>query len=216
MELLNRAKSGDQEAFGQLIASRQADLERYIRARMGPTLRGWVEPEDILQETLLRAYRSLETFRWDGESSLRGWLRCLARHATADAARAAARRRPELQIVRDPTARGVPPARRMRRQERFDRLQKTIEGLSGDYQTVIRLARLEGLPLSEVGAAMGRSESAVKNLLWRAMKELRSTFDHTDSMHFGSVVLETQGSPETLGTADMPGAPDTQGESHAA
>ena len=56
------------------------------------------------------------------------------------------------------------------------------DALSPDYRTVIQLARIEGLKVREIAKRMGRSESAVKNLLLRAMKQLRDTFPDTESL----------------------------------
>ena len=74
----------------------------------------------------------------------------------------------------------------MRREERFTRLRKAIDNLSPDHRTVILLSRIEGLMIREIATRMGRSQSAVKNLLLRALRELKKSFGHTDSLHLGS------------------------------
>ena len=53
---------------------------------------------------------------------------------------------------------------------------------------MLELARLELLPIAEVARRMGRSESAVKNLLLRATRSLRSSFGETDSFRLGDAV----------------------------
>ena len=74
------------------------------------------------------------------------------------------------------------PGRNLRRQERFDRLSKSVESLSPDYRIVIRLARIEGLKIGEIADRMNRSPSAVRNLLLRAMRELKKSFGETESL----------------------------------
>ena len=57
-----------------------------------------------------------------------------------------------------------------------------MEDLSPDYRTVVHLSRIEGLKISEIAERMGRSPSAIKNLLLRAMKQLRESFGDTESL----------------------------------
>ncbi len=87
----------------------------------------------------------------------------------------------EFEIVRDVSGHLPSPSSNQRREERFERLSKSVESLSPDHRTVIRLARIEGLKIREIAERMNRSESAVKNLLLRAMRELRNSFGETDS-----------------------------------
>jgi DNA-directed RNA polymerase specialized sigma24 family protein len=53
--------------------------------------------------------------------------------------------------------------------------RRALDALPAHYRDVIRLARLEGLPLAEVAARTGRSEDAVRNLLFRALGALSDT-----------------------------------------
>jgi RNA polymerase sigma-70 factor (ECF subfamily) len=177
--LIQRASGGDREAFDELVAPFSERLLKRIRQRMGPGLGRKVEPEDVLQETLFRAFRSIGHFRWQGQNSFQAWLEGIAVNFVLHSARGQLRRR-EFRITRDPEAPGVSPSRHER--ERFERLQECVNRLSPDHRTVIRLSRIEGLKVREIADRMGRSPSAVKNLLLRAMKELRSSFGDTESL----------------------------------
>ena len=61
-ELISKAKSGDRSAFDQIFRDTQDRIVNFIRSLMGPSLRQRVDPEDILQETFLRAYRRSSRF----------------------------------------------------------------------------------------------------------------------------------------------------------
>ena len=121
----------------------------------------------------------------DTAESFRRWLEGIAANFILHSARTYARKR-EIRIQRDPAANpavnDVSPSRNERRNERFGRLKRSVDDLSSDYRTVIRLSRIEGLRISEVAERMGRSPSAVKNLLLRAMKQLRESFGETESL----------------------------------
>ena len=64
LHLIENAQQGDRSAFEELVAESREPLLKAIRRRMGRTLREKLEPEDGLQETLLRAFRSVKDFRW--------------------------------------------------------------------------------------------------------------------------------------------------------
>jgi RNA polymerase sigma-70 factor (ECF subfamily) len=135
----------------------------------------------VLQETLLRALGSIASFQWRGEDSFGRWLRQIAEHRIRDAAKSGGCRT-ELGIDRDRAGADVSPSRAARREERLQRLEGALGRLSPDHVRVIRLARIDGLKIREVAERMGRSETAVKNLLLRALRALREGFGDTESL----------------------------------
>ena len=181
---IERARGGDRAAFDELMAGHFEALRVSIRRRMGTTLRERIEPEDLVQETLIRAFGSLESFEWQGEGSFRRWLESIATHVAVDAARYHGRRR-VLQIDRDLEGSAPSPSKVIRRRERFERLNKAMESLSPDYHAVLNFSRIEGLSVKEIATRLGRSESAVKNLLLRATRKLREAFGDTESLNLG-------------------------------
>lgn len=181
LHLLERARDGDRDAFEALVSPLRHELLHRIRLKIGTSLRENLDPEDVLQEVQLRALRSISKFRWQGEGSLNAWLEGIAANFILHSAKTV-RRRKEFQIVREPSASVVSPSRQERRNERFERLKKSVEELPPDYRTAVRLSRIEGLKISEIAERMGRSPSAVKNLLFKAMKRLQESFGDTESM----------------------------------
>jgi len=177
------AQGGDRRAFERAIAAVEADLRRAIDRHLGRSLRVAVDPEDILQETLLRAFESIGRFSWDGERSFQRWLQGIAENLILAAADKR-RRRAVLEVRRPSQSPSqASPSRALRREERWERLEKSLALLSPDHREVIRLSRIEGLEVREIAERMGRTPSAVKNLLLRALKELKRSFGDTESLH---------------------------------
>jgi len=83
-ELTEKAKSGDRSAFDRLFLDVRERLVNFARSRMSDDLRQRVDPEDVLQETFLRAYRTIEQFSWQGEASFCRWLEGIAGHVILD------------------------------------------------------------------------------------------------------------------------------------
>ena len=179
--LVSRAKTGDRTAFESLVAEYTEELRDRIGFRMGPQVRGKLEPEDVLQETFLRAFQSIEHFTWRGDASFLRWLQSIAENRIRDAVKGPRGER-MLQLSDQIGARSPSPSTNLRRDERFDRLNRSLAHLSPDHREVILLSRIEGLKLRAVARRMDRSENAVKNLLLRALRELKSRFGDTASL----------------------------------
>jgi RNA polymerase sigma-70 factor (ECF subfamily) len=76
--LVRAARSGDDAAFGQLVAHYRRDLRLHCYRMLGSL----DESEDMAQETLLRAWQALG--RYEGRSSIRTWLHRIATNACLD------------------------------------------------------------------------------------------------------------------------------------
>jgi len=187
--LIVRAQAGDQAAFHELMAACREDLEAVIRSRLGPHLRGRIQPEDVLQETSLRALRGLSTFRAQDAGSFVRWLIRIAVNVIRESARRE-KRHVIVPLTGDVPGRDLTQSSAMRRNERFDRLQGALNALSPEHRQVIMLARIERLPIKVVGERMGRSPGAVTQLLWRAMQKLKASFGSTESLHLPDRRLE--------------------------
>ena len=73
--LLDRARAGDDDAFGQLVAPYRGELHAHCYRILGSTH----DADDALQDALVGAWKGIA--RFEGRSSLRGWLYTVATHA---------------------------------------------------------------------------------------------------------------------------------------
>ena len=90
-EALARARSGDEDAFRELTDPYRRELQQHVYRIVGSAQ----DAEDLLQETLLAAWRGLE--RFEERASVRAWLYRIATNRSLDALRASRRRREDLQ-----------------------------------------------------------------------------------------------------------------------
>jgi RNA polymerase sigma factor (sigma-70 family) len=94
---LARARAGDEHAFRELTDPYRRELHLHCYRILG----SMQDAEDVVQETLLAAWRSLDAF--EGRSSLRAWLHQIATNRCLNALRARSRRPRELQPMDAPT-----------------------------------------------------------------------------------------------------------------
>jgi RNA polymerase sigma-70 factor (ECF subfamily) len=195
---IRRARQGDREAFDRLARDNEGPLRSLIDIQLGQGLRSRVEVDDLLQDTLLRAFQSIGHFKGETPAALRTWLGGIAHNAVIDCARkltskkADYRREVPLSAERGSSFGGdgspeLPspspsPSRLLRREERLDRLLGAVQTLSPDHRQVILLTLIERLPPPELAQRMARSEKAVSMLLLRAMHALRESFGDTSSL----------------------------------
>ena len=193
--LIAGARDGDRSAFEKLVEHYDSHVRSLISIELGERLGRRVEVDDLLQETFLRAFEAIEQFRGQTEGKFGSWLDTIARRVVQGEARRlkALKAGLDRNIPLDraapggenelPAPQAVPPSQALRREERFERLKKALNALPPDYREVIRLARLEGLPVKEVARRMHRSEKATSVLLVRAQLKLKTIFGDTESLH---------------------------------
>jgi RNA polymerase sigma-70 factor (ECF subfamily) len=95
-QTLTRARAGDEDAFREITGRYQRELQLHIYRIVGSEQ----DAEDLLQETLLAAWRGLSKF--EGRASLRAWLYRIATNRSLDALRASRRRPVEERIPQMP------------------------------------------------------------------------------------------------------------------
>jgi RNA polymerase sigma-70 factor (TIGR02960 family) len=92
---LARARAGDEGAFRELTEPHRRELQLHCYRILGSVQ----DAEDLVQETLLAAWRGLETF--EGRASVRSWLYRIATNRCLNALRARSRRPKEVQTMSD-------------------------------------------------------------------------------------------------------------------
>ena len=185
--LIDRIRHGDREAFTPLFRKYRPRLAVFVHYRLSPQLRAQIEIDDILQETLFRAYQELGQFSYHGPGSFFRWLSRIAEHVVVDEARyrgRAKRRAADVVPFRSDSNPAGPepvdsksPSRLFARGEKFRRLMQRLDALPANYRDIIILSKVEGLSTAEVAEKLGKTREATALLLHRALKHLREIKD---------------------------------------
>ena len=193
-ELVARLKASDQAAYAQLVEEHAGRIYRLALRMMGNE----ADAEDVLQETFLNAFRSID--RFEERSSLSTWLYRIASNAALMRLR---RKEPEQISVDEPLERDdgdlVPrqffdfcclPEEDLLRDEAVAEMNRAVEELPPTLRSVFILRDIEGLSTEETANALGLSVSAVKSRLMRARLKLRERLSQYFSQ--GPVITETR------------------------
>jgi RNA polymerase sigma-70 factor (ECF subfamily) len=185
--LLERIREGDRAAFDLLFEKYRRRLAILIYYKLGSQLRRTADVDDILQDTLLRAFRGIDTFHYRAPGSFLSWLSRIAEHVLVDTARFEGReRRNAGEIVRfrsksnpagSEPADSHTPSRILAENEEYSSLLARLDSLPEQYREVILLAKVEGLATAEVAERLGKSREATALLLHRAVARFRGILE---------------------------------------
>jgi RNA polymerase sigma-70 factor (ECF subfamily) len=175
-QLLSRARSGDQIAFGELCL-RYAGM---LKQRIVRIVRNREDAEDVLQETLLSAYRHLDTFR--GTCKVSTWMTKIGINRSLMILRKRQRmpevipehvseeQRFESPDFRDP---GLNPEQRYLADQTIDKLRSMMRRLPAHERTVMDLYCVKELRLKDAAAILGITEATAKSRVLRGRNRLR-------------------------------------------
>jgi len=162
------ARRGDVEAFGRLIER----YERSVLAAALAELRDVHLAEDVAQETLLLAFRRLDTLRDDGKFG--PWLMQIARRQVVDAVRA---RRVPVSVPPDNSQHEPAAASGDQSWIENEHLLSLVARLPDHERVLIGLRYFDGHSMAEIAGITGRPIGTVTKQLSRATRRLRSWWE---------------------------------------
>lgn len=184
LELVRRVQRGESAAFDALVRRHQ----HRVVSLVGRYIADWSECQDVAQDTFIRAYRAINSFRGDAQFST--WLHRIAVN-TAKNHLAAHNRRPptdDIEIgdaeqfdsgtrLRDTDT----PERQLMRQELENTVMKAVAGLPEELRLAISMREVEGMSYEEIAQRMGCPIGTVRSRIFRAREaidtELRPLLD---------------------------------------
>jgi RNA polymerase sigma-70 factor (ECF subfamily) len=173
-QLLARARAGDAEAYGGLVARHQAVAFRAAYLVCGSA----AEAEDATQEAFVKAWLALDRFR--SGAPFRPWLVRIAVNEARNRRRAGGRRAGlALRLAPEPATAGVAPSAEteaLAGEERL-RLAAAVSRLRERDQLVITARYFMGLSEAETAVALDVAPGTVKSRLSRALARLQSQLE---------------------------------------
>jgi RNA polymerase sigma-70 factor (ECF subfamily) len=168
--LAERCRTGDLGGYERLYALQGARMKNVARNLLGNS----VDAEDAVQDTFLKVQRSVASFR--GQSSFVTWTYRILINTCYDARRSRVRKR---EVVNDdsedspraePRAPGAHPSLRMA-------LERALDGLTKHQRDVFLLYEVEGFHHAEIAGMLEITETASKNTLFQAKRNLRQVLE---------------------------------------
>ena len=167
--LVERARGGDQAAFGLL-------MERYERQVYRQALGLVGHPEDaadVTQEVFLKVWKGLPAFQ--GDSALSTWLYRLTGNAAIDLIRREKKRRGDLSLDdgergwdSQPADPSDTPPRHLERQELRQAVAWGLEQLSPEHRQILVLREINGASYQQIGQILSLPPGTVKSRVARA------------------------------------------------
>ncbi|HWX54506.1 MAG TPA: sigma-70 family RNA polymerase sigma factor [Verrucomicrobiae bacterium] len=171
--------AGDRDAF-RVLVERHSRSIYHVAYRMTGNAQ---DSEEIVQETMLRAYKALP--RFELRSNFGTWLYRIAVNRTLDFLNARKRVQETHQITEDPdfedgggkevqlAATGPGPDRLLLSAEVKQKIMQAMNQLSAPERVAFTMRHMEGKSIAEISQAMKLKPSAAKNSVFRAVQKLR-------------------------------------------
>jgi RNA polymerase sigma-70 factor, ECF subfamily len=169
-ELAELCRVGDMGGYERLYALHGARMKNVARNLLGNP----VDAEDAVQETFLKVQRSIAGFR--GQSSFVTWTYRILINTCYDARRSRVRKKEvanddsEESPRPEPRAPGAHPSLRMA-------LERALAGLTKHQRDVFLLYEVEGFHHAEIAGMLEITETASKNTLFQAKRNLRQVLE---------------------------------------
>ncbi|HHZ08754.1 MAG TPA: sigma-70 family RNA polymerase sigma factor [Rhizobiales bacterium] len=165
-ELLRSAIAGDERAYARFLERTAALVRGFARRR---TADGGVDPEDIVQETLLAIH--LKRHTWIADAPVLPWIFAIARFKIIDAYRRRGRR---IEIDVDEVAETLAQPEAERASDRD--VGRALDALAPGQRGVVAAITVEGYSIGETARRLGMTETAVRVALHRGLAAIARKF----------------------------------------
>ena len=164
-QLITRASHGDGAAFHRLVDAHAQVLFRTAYGMLGRA----ADAEDVVQDTLLAAYRGISRFQ--GRSSLRTWLVSFLMRQVLMLRR---KRKGKTMAGLDAMAKAIVPDRPASEVDARLDVGQILAGLSEEHREVLVLREFDGMSYDEIAESLEIPRGTVESRLYRARQELKA------------------------------------------
>ena len=173
LDLLERARAGDQSALNTLMGRHLPRLRRWASGRLPRWARDVADTQDLVQETLLQTFKRIDRFEARGDGALQAYLRQGVLNRIRDEHRKAGRRPESAELDTQAPDSGASPLDEAIGRQAVERYEAALQRLrAGDREAII--ARIEmGFTNEELARLLGKpSANATRMALERALVRL--------------------------------------------
>jgi RNA polymerase sigma-70 factor (ECF subfamily) len=156
---MRAAIAGDERAYGDFLQRAACLVRGFARRKI---VRGGIDPEDIVQETLLAIHMKRHTWRRD--APVRPWLYAIANYKLIDAFRRRGRR-VEIEIGEIAETFAEPETETISDRE----IGRALAMLAPGQRSVVAAISVDGRSIGETAKRLGMSETAVRVALHRGL-----------------------------------------------
>jgi RNA polymerase sigma-70 factor, ECF subfamily len=173
LDLLARARLGDQTAWHELFARYEAPLRRFARGRLPKTARGVTDTDDMMQDATLNILRRLDRIELRFPGALLAYLRRSVRNRLIDERRRAARGTTPGPLRDDhPDTQGSPLDETLAR-DQMRRFREALELISPRDRRAIRMRLDDGASYDAIAAVLAcPTANAARVTVARALRRL--------------------------------------------
>ena len=190
LSLPRRAQSGDHDALETLLDRYRPRLQRWARGRLPAWARDLADTQDLVQETLIQAFKKVEGFDVRGDGAFQAWLRQILLNRIRQEIRRASRRPSSDELHSDIEDDQATPLETAVGRQAVERYEAALARLNPPDRELI-IARVElGQTNDEIAETCGKPSAnaarmAVERALFRLAREMRGpqrarlTVDHS-------------------------------------
>jgi RNA polymerase sigma-70 factor, ECF subfamily len=197
-QLIVQARGGSRSALGELAEHYRRYLQVLTARKLPADLQAKISPSDVVQDTLIDAFRGFGQFGGQTRFELRAWLRQILVHNLADVSRQY-RETAKRQVAREETITGgddsrpaqndpacwdTPSAHAICR-EVTQQVERALAEMPDDYRRAILLRSRDRLSFAEVGTQLNRSAEAARKLWATAILRLQQRLENPDERRRG-------------------------------
>lgn len=174
-QIVRKVLQGDVNAFEKLVT----EYEKAVYAIAQRMTGNAEDAADMTQETFIKAYNSLQSFRGDSKFSV--WLYRIANNVCLDFLRSR-NRRPTVSLSAedddgeetqlDIADESQSPELLLESSLTRDAVRRGLDALPPDYRQILLLREIHGLSYEEIASALGIESGTVKSRIFRARKRL--------------------------------------------
>ncbi len=176
--LLSRVRHGDDAARERLIARYLPVLRSWATGRLPAGARGLADTDDLVQVTLIRSLKHLDTFNPEGEGAFLRYLRQILLNTMRNEIRRSSRRGPHDEIGEQVIAHAPSPLESTISRDTMERYERALEQLADEQQEAIILRVEMGYSFQQIAEALGKnSANTARMVVSRALARLAVAMD---------------------------------------